>query len=99
MIEKLAFAVVVSARKVRPYFDTHSVQILTNQPLEKALQKLETSGRLLKWAVELSKFDITFKPRTTIKAQALADFIVEAEYSETKGMDEEWVTWVDGSSA
>ena len=39
--------------------------------------KLELLGRILKWSMELTTFDIEYKPRSTIKAQALADFIVE----------------------
>ncbi|KAL2240901.1 UNVERIFIED_CONTAM: hypothetical protein Sindi_0731300 [Sesamum indicum] len=39
------------------------------------LGKPNTSGRLVKWAVELSEYDIYYLPKTTIKAQALADFI------------------------
>ena len=41
------------------------------------LHKPETSGRLIKWAIELSEFDIRYKPRTTVKGQVLADFIME----------------------
>ncbi|CAL2239815.1 unnamed protein product [Prunus armeniaca] len=41
------------------------------------LQKPETSGRLVKWAIELGEFDIQFKPRPTEKGQAVADFISE----------------------
>ncbi|GKV01654.1 hypothetical protein SLEP1_g14191 [Rubroshorea leprosula] len=41
------------------------------------LQKPECSGRLIKWAVELGEFEITFQQRSAIRAQALADFIVE----------------------
>ena len=37
----------------------------------------KASGRLVKWAIELGEFDIKYKPRTAIKAQALADFVVE----------------------
>lgn len=37
----------------------------------------ETSGRMLKWAVELGQFDIEYKPKTTIKTQDLADFLIE----------------------
>ena len=35
------------------------------------------SERLLRWSLELSEFDIIFKPRSTIKAQAITDFIAE----------------------
>ena len=31
----------------------------------------------MKWAIELSEFDITYKPRAAIKAQAMADFVAE----------------------
>ncbi|KAK9187630.1 hypothetical protein WN944_019028 [Citrus x changshan-huyou] len=39
--------------------------------------KLDMSERLLRWFLELSEFDIIFKPRSAIKAQAIADFIAE----------------------
>ncbi|MCI70845.1 hypothetical protein A2U01_0092108, partial [Trifolium medium] len=32
---------------------------------------------MVAWSVELSEFDITFVPRGCIKAQVLADFVVE----------------------
>ncbi|CAL2247504.1 unnamed protein product [Prunus armeniaca] len=75
-IEKLVFALVVSARRLRSYFQAHTIHILTNQPLRQVLQKPETSGRLVKWAIELGKFDI-LKPRPATKGQAVADFISE----------------------
>ncbi|KAJ3684474.1 hypothetical protein LUZ61_013638 [Rhynchospora tenuis] len=37
MIEKSAFAVVTAARKLRPYFQAHSIRVVTNLPLRKAL--------------------------------------------------------------
>ncbi|GKV30490.1 hypothetical protein SLEP1_g39295 [Rubroshorea leprosula] len=75
--EKVALAVVTSARRLRPYFQSHPIIILTDQPLRQILQKPKCSGRLIKWAVELGEFEITFQQRSTIRAQALADFIVE----------------------
>ena len=51
--------------------------MLTYQPLKQILQWLDTSGQLLKWSIELSEFHISYKPMMAIKAQALADFIVE----------------------
>ncbi|CAL8136891.1 unnamed protein product [Prunus armeniaca] len=76
-IEKLAFALVVSARCLRPYFQAHTIHVLTNQPLRQVLQKPETSGRLVKWVIELGEFDIHYKPRQAAKGQAVADFIFE----------------------
>ena len=35
---------------------------------------------LTKWAIELGEFDIKFMPRTTIKGQTVADFVVEFTY-------------------
>ena len=73
-MEKLALAFMVASRKRRPYFHAHPIEVLTNYPLCQLLQKLEASGRLLKWAIKLGQFEVNFRPRTTIKGQALADF-------------------------
>ena len=63
-LEKLAFAFVVAARKLRPYFQAHSVTVLTSFPLRQFMQRLDSSGRLALWALELTQYDIVFKPRT-----------------------------------
>ena len=76
-MEKLALALVIATRKLRPYFHSHPVRVLTNYPLRQVLRKPDASGRLLKWAIELSQFEIEFQDRPTIKGQALADFITE----------------------
>ena len=100
-LEKMALAVVESARKLRPYFQSHSVEVLTDQPLRTVLQNANRSGRLTKWAIELGELDITYKCRTAAKAQVLADFLVElspelAQDLETSGST--WILHVDGSS-
>ena len=76
-IEKLAYCLILASRKLRPYFQAHPITVLTDQPLRQVLQKPEAAGRLLKWAVELGQFDISYLPRAAIKGQALADFITE----------------------
>ena len=76
-MEKLVLALVTTVGRLRPYFQAHIVEILIEHPMKQILHKLETSGRLVKWAIELSEFDIRYKPRTTIKGQILADFIME----------------------
>ncbi|XP_021822806.1 uncharacterized protein LOC110764201 [Prunus avium] len=81
-LEQLALALVVSARRLRPYFQAHTIIVLTNQPLRPVFQKTETSGRLVKWAIESGEFDVQFKPRPAEKGQAVADFIAELTPSE-----------------
>jgi hypothetical protein len=101
-IEKLAFALIVSARRLMPYFQAHAIRVLTEYPMKKILQKLDLSGRLVNWSVELGQFDIEFHPRTFVKGQVLADFLLEINStpeSEELPKKETWVAYVDGSSS
>jgi hypothetical protein len=89
-IEKLAFALIMASRKLRPYFQARTIQVLIEYPLRKVMQKLDLSRRLANWAIELGQFDLEFVLRNAIKGQALADFLSEftnlpeIEESETK---------------
>ncbi|XP_065017671.1 uncharacterized protein LOC135644139 [Musa acuminata AAA Group] len=100
-IEKLALALVLSARKLRPYFQAHPVEVITDQPLRQVLSKFDVAGRLLKWAVELGEHDVRYVPKTAIKAQSVADFITELTQTEDTDLEqppEPWVLHVDGSA-
>ena len=61
-MEKLALALVITSQKLRPYFYSHIIGVLINYPPRQILQKLDTLDHLLEWAIELSQFDIKFKP-------------------------------------
>ena len=76
-MERLILALVTAARKLRHYFQAHTIEIPTEYPMKQVLHKLETSGRLMKWAIELSEFDIIYKPKTAIKGEVLMDFVME----------------------
>ena len=57
---------------------------------------------MVQWAIELSQFYIEYHPRTAIKAQALADFIVEFTFPNKGNLinrAEWWTIQTDGSSA
>ncbi|KAL0411147.1 UNVERIFIED_CONTAM: hypothetical protein Slati_3704400 [Sesamum latifolium] len=96
----MALALVVTARRLRPCFLSHPVGVKTNTPLKQTLGKPDTSRRLVKWAVELSEYNISYLPRSTIKVQALADFISEMAEMTIKdaSQDQKWLLHVDGSS-
>ncbi|XP_074342638.1 uncharacterized protein LOC141680263 [Apium graveolens] len=76
-MEKLVYTLILAARKLRPYFQAHRIEVRTAYPLRHNLHKPESSGRMLKWAIELGQFDLEYYPRKAIKGQALADFILE----------------------
>ena len=57
-MEKLSFALVTATRKLKPYFQAHTMIVLTDKPLRWAMSILEAVGRLALWAIEFSKFDI-----------------------------------------
>ncbi|KAL2231036.1 UNVERIFIED_CONTAM: hypothetical protein Sindi_1698000 [Sesamum indicum] len=102
-MEKLALALVVTARKLRPYFQSHKVVVLTNHPLKHVMSRPEASGRLIEWAVEWGQYDVDYQPRTAQKAQVLADFVIEFSSDPKSPLAAEeqiskWMLHVDGSS-
>lgn len=103
MIEKLTLTLVTAVRKLRPYFQCHSIIVTTAFPLRSILHKPKVSGRLMKWVVELGEFDITNQNRTTLKYQVLANFATDLtpEEASTQNLESplaEWTLQVDGSS-
>ena len=76
-IQKLIYAIVLSQRKLRHYFESHPVTVVSSFPLGEIIQNQEASGRIAKWAIELMGEAMTFAPRKAIKSQVLADFVVE----------------------
>ena len=99
-MEKLSFAWVTVARKLKPYFQAHTMIVLTNKSLRRAMSNPEAAGRLALWAIELSEFDIWYHLHTAVKGQVFVDFIAEFTNGEDKGADKcpHWSIHTDGSS-
>ena len=53
-MEKLAFALIIAVRRLKPYFQVHTIIVLMDKPLRKAMSSPEAAGRMALWAVELS---------------------------------------------
>ena len=103
-MEKLILALVTTARKLRPYFQAHTIEVPTEYLMRQVLHKPETSRRLMKWALELSEFDIIYKLKTSIKGQVLEEFVMEftsakpAENAQTPTDLPIWKLSVDGAT-
>jgi ribonuclease HI len=76
-IQKLLYAVILTRRKLRHYFECHPVTVVSSFPLGEIIQCREASGRIAKWAMEIMGETIPFAPRKAIKSQVLADFVAE----------------------
>jgi ribonuclease HI len=107
-LEKLVFALVCSAKKLPHYFQAHTMVVLIEQPLKAVLRSPDFSGRISQWGAQLGAYDINYRPRTSIKEQVLADFIVEFTPAEIGPMwvnhvsliqhMEGWKLYIDGAS-
>ena len=76
-IEKVVLAVVFTTRRLRHYFESFTVIVMTDLPIHKVLQKPDIAGQMVHWAIEFSEFDIQYEPRGPVKGQVYADFMVE----------------------
>ena len=95
-MEKLILALVTTSRKLRPYFQAQTIEVPTEYPMKQVLHKPETYRRLIKCAIELSEFDIEYKPRIEVKRHILAYFIMEfalVELAEATQLTPDLPTW------
>jgi ribonuclease HI len=98
--QKLAYGVFLASRKLRHYFYDHKITVVSKAPLKDIINNSDATGRVAKWGIELASFDIDYKPRTTIKSQALAEFMAdwkEAQETMLVPEPEHWVMHFDGS--
>jgi ribonuclease HI len=99
-IQKLLYAVILTRRKLRHYFESHPVTVVSSFPLGEIIQCREASGRIAKWAVEIMGETISFAPRKAIKSQVLEEFVaewVDTQLPAAPIQPELWTMFFDGS--
>ncbi|GJX17313.1 reverse transcriptase domain-containing protein [Tanacetum coccineum] len=104
-MEKLVLSLVFAAKRLRRYFQAHPITVITDQPIKKIILSPDVAGRLQKWSVMLGEHNITYRPRTSVKGQILADFLIEKpdesppDASVVETPQEPWTLFTDGSSS
>ncbi|GJU83122.1 reverse transcriptase domain-containing protein [Tanacetum coccineum] len=105
-MEKLILALVSASKRLTRYFQAYTVIVITDQPIKQILSNPEVTRRLLKWSFELEEHDINYRPRTSVKGQILADFIMECleddppdtPMEDKEQLSDPWILFTDGSS-
>ena len=90
----------MARRKLRHYFESHPVTVVSSFPLGEIIQNREASGRIAKWAIELMGEALSFALWKAIKSQVLVDFV--AEWTDTQLPPAQiqakcWTMYFDGS--
>ena len=67
-IQKLLYAALIIKRKLRHYFESRPVTVVTSFPLGEVVQNRDATGRIAKWALELMGQGISYAPRMAIKS-------------------------------
>ena len=78
LLERTRCALTWLAQKLRHYLSSYTAYLISRMdPLNYIFQKAMPTGKLAKWQMLLSEFDIVYVTQKAIKAQALADHLVE----------------------
>ena len=67
----------MATSKLLHYFTDHAVAVVTSYPLGDIIHNRDAAGWIFKWALKLMGHDIRYIPCTSIKSQALMDFVAE----------------------
>src|SRR4051812_2190848 len=89
----MCYGVYMSAKRLKPYFQAQPITVVSSAPLADIIGSKEATGRVAKWAIEIAAHGIQYELRTTIKSQALADFLVD--WAETQ-YDPPLSGWIAG---
>nr|GEV78573.1 reverse transcriptase domain-containing protein [Tanacetum cinerariifolium] len=98
-------AAVLQLPSPRTIKEAHPITVITDQPIKQVLYRLDVARWLQKWSIMLGEHNITYRPRTSVKGQILADFLIEMRGKKPQAapaadtQQEPWTLFTDGSSS
>ncbi|XP_019157455.1 PREDICTED: uncharacterized protein LOC109154025 [Ipomoea nil] len=112
-IEKLCLALVFSIKKLKHYFEAHTIRLVSKaNPVKYVMVKVVLSDCLARWYLLFQQFEIVYVLQKSVKGQALADFLADhpipAEWELSDDLPDEdvlvieilppWKMYIDGAS-
>ncbi|KAK1662611.1 hypothetical protein QYE76_050770 [Lolium multiflorum] len=98
--QKMTYGVYMAATKLKHYFEEHPMKVVSEAPISDIMGNKDASGRIAKWAIQLSPYVPVYERRDAIKSHALADFLVdwaEMQYKPPEHKIKYWKMHFDGS--
>ena len=91
MIERLSLALVWATRRLRHYVTEYSILLVSHlDPLRYMLDKPILTGRLMRWLVLLTEFDIQCVTQRSLKGSIVADHLASLPVSDDKSIDDDF---------
>ncbi|KAK9034176.1 hypothetical protein V6N11_050351 [Hibiscus sabdariffa] len=87
-VENLCCALVWAAKRLRQYMLYHTTWLISKlDPLKYMMEAPALSGRLARWQMLLSEFDILYVSRKAVKGSAIADFLASRASDDYESLD------------
>ncbi|XP_026384493.1 uncharacterized protein LOC113280064 [Papaver somniferum] len=87
-IEKMILALVYASQKLRIYFQSHKIKVLTRIPIESVLKNSKRMGRVERWNTQIDLFGLKYEVQTSTKSHIVAEFLAEFPSKEDEGVEE-----------
>ncbi|RVW53505.1 Retrovirus-related Pol polyprotein from transposon 297 [Vitis vinifera] len=91
MIERYYLALVWATRRLRHYMTEYSVHLISRlDPLRYLFDRPALVGRLMRWLVLLTEFDIHYVTQKSIRGSIVADHLASLPVSDARAIDDDF---------
>ena len=91
MIEHLCLALVWATRRLRHYMTEYSIRLVSRlDPLRYLFNRPVLTGRLMRWLVLWTEFDIQYVTQKSVKGSIVADHLASLPVSNDRSIDDDF---------
>ncbi|XP_038716782.1 uncharacterized protein LOC120010143, partial [Tripterygium wilfordii] len=88
MLEKTCCSLAWAAHRLRQYMLYHTTWLISRMdPIKYIFEKPSLSGRIAKWQMLLSEYDILYVAQKAVKGSAIADYLAEQAIDDSQPMN------------